>query len=102
HVYRQVQQLPEASQLAQPEIVARGGHKKQAAQRYEAEGLEGQIGQVRQILGHRKIRSIRGQCAQYRIHYAKAVELKDSEDRMNQSQKEHGDAEMPPVVEQRK
>src|SRR5690348_8455141 len=94
YVYEHVQPLPDRrGQIVQPEIMACRRHEKQDHERKESERLK------------RKIRDagvavIADEHADQRIEIPQGMELKNRKRPVRQSENEHGDAQVPPIVEQ--
>src|SRR5689334_21240570 len=94
YVYEHVQALPDRrGQIMQPEIMARRRHKKQNQQRKESERLKGKIRDARvAVIAHKH--------ADQRIEITQSMELDNRKRPVRQSENEHGDAQVPPIVEQ--
>src|SRR5689334_19872515 len=94
YVYEHVQPLPDRrGQIMQPEIMARRRHKKQNQQRKKSERLKGKIRDA-------GVSVIADKHADQRIEIAPCMELKNRKRPVRQSEDEHGDAQVPPIIEQ--
>ena len=94
-VYQHVQTFPDRrGQIVQPEVMAGGGHQKQNQKRKEAQALEGKVGQA-------AVACVADEQAHQRIQISQGVKLKNGKCSMRQREREHGDAEMATVVQER-
>ena len=72
NVHQHVQRLPDRGrEVAQPEIVAGGGHQKKNEQREEAQQLEGKVSEAQEI-------PVSGEQADEGVHIPEGVTLRGS------------------------